>query len=127
MRATLLLTQIANPGIDPTDTVSILPHVVLATNAVSDIAKASQITAVVNTDTLQVAPGSSGVREVELANIVGLWRLQNADETPRAVVLLSTREGNSPLEARFFSIEALPEQRPRLRISYSTRKATGLP
>ena len=127
VRATLLLTQIANPGIDPTDTVSILPHVVLATNAVSDIAKASQITAVVNTDTLQVAPGSSGVREVELANIVGLWRLQNADETPRALVLLSTREGNSPLEARFFSIEALPEQRPRLRISYSTRKATGLP
>ena len=127
VRATLLLTQIANPGIDPTDTVRILPHVALATNAVSDIAKASQITAVANTDTLKVAHGSSGVREVEIANVVGLWRLQNADETPRAVVLISTREGNSPLEARFYSIEASPEQRPRLRISYSTRKATGLP
>ena len=127
VRATLLLTQIANPGIDPADTVTILPHVALATNAVGDIAKASQITAFANTDSLKVAHGSSGVREVEIANIVGLWRVQNADETPRALVLISAREGNSPLEARFYSIEASPELRPRLRISYSTRKVTGLP
>jgi hypothetical protein len=127
VRATLLLTQIANPGIDPTDTVSIIPHVSLATNAVTDIAKAAQITAVVNTDTLRVAPGSAGVRELELANVIGLWRVQLATETPRAVVLISTQEGNSPLEARFFSVEAAPEVRPRLRISYSKRRATGLP
>ena len=127
VRATLLLTQIANPGIDPTDTVSIIPHVSLATNAVTDIAKAAQITAVVNTDTLRVAPGAAGVRELELANVIGLWRVQLATETPRAVVLISTREGNSPLEARFYSVEATPERRPRLRISYSKRKATGLP
>ena len=127
VRATLLLTQIANPGIDPTDTVSIIPHVSLATNAVTDIAKAAQITAVVNTDTLRVAPGSAGVRELELANVIGLWRVQIATETPRAVVLISTQEGNSPLEARFFSVEAAPDLRPRLRMSYSKRRATGLP
>jgi hypothetical protein len=127
IRATLLLTQIPNTGLDAADTVSIIPHVSLATVAVTDIAKAAQITAVVNTDTLRVIPGGTGVQEVEVANVVGLWRLQQSAETPRALVLLSTREGNSPLEARFFSIEAPPGQRPRLRISYSTRKSSGLP
>ena len=71
--------------------------------------------------------GGSGVSELELATVMNLWRLQNSAETPRSLVLISTREGNSPLEARFFPVEAPPEQRPRLRISYSTRKATGLP
>ena len=127
VRATLLLTQIPNPGIDPADTVSIIPHVGLATIAVTDIAKASQITAPIPSDTLKVLHGGSGVQELELATVMNLWRLQNSAETPRSLVLLSTREGNSPLEARFFSAEAGPEQRPRLRISYSTRKATGLP
>ena len=127
VRATLLLTQIPNPGIDPADTVSIIPHVGLATIAVTDIAKASQITAPIPSDTLKVLHGGSGVQELELATVMNLWRLQNSAETPRSLVLISTREGNSPLEARFFSAEAGPEQRPRLRISYSTRKATGLP
>jgi hypothetical protein len=127
VRATLLLTQIPNPGIDPADTVSIIPHVGLATIAVTDIAKASQITAPIPSDTLKVQHGGSGVQELELATVMNLWRLQNSAETPRSLVLISTREGNSPLEARFFPAEAGPEQRPRLRISYSTRKATGLP
>lgn len=127
VRATLLLTQIANPGLDPTDTVRIIPHVSLATVAVKDVAKASQITAVANSDTLRVTPGSSGVRGIEVASVVSLWRLQKATETPRALVLISIGEGDSPLEARFHSIEAAPELRPRLRISYSTRKSTGLP
>jgi hypothetical protein len=127
VRATLLLTQIANPGIDPADTVSIIPHVGLATNAVTDIAKASQITAVIPTDTLRVRHGGAGVQELEIATVMNLWRTQNSAETPRSLVLISTREGNSPLEARFFPVESAPELRPRLRVSYSTRKATGLP
>ncbi len=127
VRATLLLTQIANPGIDPTDTVRIIPLVSLATTAVSDVAKAAQITTIANSDTLEVEPGSSGVRGLEIAQVIGLWRTQVATETPRALVLVSILEGNSPLEARFHSTEAAPELRPRLRISYSTRKSTGLP
>ncbi len=127
VRATLLLTQIVNPGIDPTDTVRIIPLVSLATTAVSDVAKASQITAIASSDTLKVEPGSSGIRGLEIASVIALWRTQVATETPRALVLVSIREGNSPLEARFHSSEAAPELRPRLRISYSTRKSTGLP
>lgn len=127
VRATLLLTQQPNFTIDPSDTINIIPHVSLATAAVSDIAKAAQITAVANTDTLHVTPGRSGLASLEIANIITVWRIQASTETPRAIVLLSTLEGTSPLEARFFSVEAAPELRPRLRISYSARKSTGLP
>lgn len=127
VRASLLLTQRPNRGVDAADTIRVLPHVGLATVAVTDIAKASQITAVVITDTLTLAPRDSGLKIVEVASVVALWRGQNATETPRALVLLSTTEGQTPLEARFFSAEAAPGLRPRLRISYSTRKSRGLP
>lgn len=127
IRATLLLTQVSNPGIDPTDTVRIVSAVSLATNAVSDVSKASQITVLSNTDTLKVQPGGSGLRTLEVAGVVSFWRSQDETETPRALVLLSTREGDSPLEARFNSIEAPPSSRPRLRFSYSKRRSGGLP
>lgn len=127
VRATLLLTQLPNSGLDANDTVRIIPNVSLAAIAVTDIAKAAQITALGSPDTLKVQPGGSGVKAVEVASIINLWRFQKEAETPRAIVLLSTREGQSPLEGRFFSIEASPDRRPRLRISYSTRKSTGLP
>ncbi|MBA3340946.1 MAG: hypothetical protein H0T48_03845 [Gemmatimonadaceae bacterium] len=127
IRASLLLTQRPNIGVDAADTVLIIPHVSLATRAVTDIAKASQITAIAVGDTLRIAPRDSGLKIVEVASVVGLWRGQDEVEVPRALVLLSTTEGQSPLEARFFSVEASPELRPRLRISYSTRKSRGLP
>ncbi len=127
VRATLLLTQLPNSGLDATDTVRIIPNVSLAAIAVTDIAKAAQITALGSADTLKVQPGGSGLKTVEVASIINLWRFQKETETPRAIVLLSTREGQSPLEGRFYSIEASPDRRPRLRISYSTRKSTGLP
>ncbi len=127
VRATLLLNQLSNPSIDPGDTVRILPFVSLAARAVTDVTKASQILAVANTDTLRVTPGGSGPRSLEIASVFSVWRVQKVDETPRALVLLATTEGASPLEARFYSAEASPELRPRLRISYSARKSTGLP
>jgi hypothetical protein len=127
VRASLLLTQIPNNQIDPNDTVFVVTHVVLATDVVTDIAKASQITAEATLDTLRAHPGASGVQVLEIAQIVGLWRSTAATKTPRAIVLLSAQEGESPLEARFFSLEGTPAQRPKLRITYSTRKSKGLP
>ncbi len=127
VRATLLLTQQPNFGLDPGDTVRILPNVGLAASAVTDIAKAAQIAATVTTDTLKVTPSGSGLKLLELANVISLWRTQVATETPRSLILISTLEGTSPLEARFYPIEAAPDLRPRLRISYSSRKSTGLP
>jgi hypothetical protein len=127
VRATLLLTQQPNPSIDPEDTVRIAPQISLAAATVTDIAKAAQIVAVARTDTLKVTPSGSGLRTMEIANVISLWRSQYPAETPRALILVSTLEGTSPLEARFFPIEAAPDLRPRLRISYSARKSTGLP
>jgi hypothetical protein len=127
VRASLLLTQIPNTQIDPNDTVFVVAHVVLASDVVTDITKASQITAEANLDTLKAHPGNSGVVPLEIAQIVSLWRSTAATNTPRALVLLSAQEGESPLEARFFSLEGTPAQRPKLRITYSTRKSKGLP
>jgi hypothetical protein len=127
VRATLLLTQLPNVGLDPGDTVRIVSNVGLAATSVTDIAKAAQIAAIVTTDTLKVTPAGSGLRLLELANVISVWRTQTASETPRSLILVSTLEGTSPLEARFYPIEAAPDLRPRLRISYSSRKSTGLP
>jgi hypothetical protein len=127
VRASLILTQIPNTQIDPNDTVFIVPNAVLATSAVTDVAKASQIVATANADTLRAHPGSSGPQAIEIAQVISLWRTQTVATTPRAIVLQSAQEGESPLEARFYSLEAAPELRPKLRITYSTRKSKGLP
>jgi len=127
VRATLLLTQQPNLTIDPSDTVQIVPNVSLATASVTDVAKAAQIAIGLQSDTLRVTPGGSGLKTLEVASLIAVWRTQKVDETPRALVLVSTLEGTSPLEARFYPAEAAPNLRPRLRISYSSRKSTGLP
>ena len=127
IRGSLLLTQRPDRTVDPKDTVRIIAHVSLAAKAVTDLTRAAQITAQTTLDTLKAAPGDSGVKVLEVAQIIGLWRSQSVDRTPRAIVLISGTEGQDPLRAIFFSIEAAPELRPRLRITYSTRKTSGLP
>jgi hypothetical protein len=127
IRASLLMTQRPDRTLDPKDTVRIVAHISLATVAVTDLTRAAQITAQTSLDTVKVAPGDSGVKQLEVAQIISLWRTQKADQTPRAIVLVSGTEGQAPLRAIFFSMEAAPELRPRLRISYSTRKTSGLP
>jgi hypothetical protein len=128
VRATLLLNQIPNGLLDPTDTVLILPSLVLAGKAVTDPTKAAQIAADIALDTLRVTPGGSGLREVELARAFPIWRGQSPDTVPRAIVLKIPTEGNSPLEIRFSSSEeAVALLRPRLRISYTSRVPLGIP
>ncbi|MDQ6771056.1 MAG: hypothetical protein M3Z54_13835 [Gemmatimonadota bacterium] len=127
VRATLLLNQIPNSAIDPTDTVRILPGFVLAGKAVKDPAKASQIVTDIALDTVFVKPGGSGLVQVELARAFTVWRTLSPDTTYRAIVLRSLREGISPLEIRFSSTEAASALRPRLRISYTPRVPLGLP
>jgi hypothetical protein len=127
IRASLLLTQLPDRSVDPLDTARIVAHVSLAAKAVTDIARAAQITAVTSLDTLIVAPGDSGLKILEIGQIMGLWRTQNLANTPRAIVLVSGNEGEAPVRALFFSTEAAPSLRPRLRISYSTRNSRGLP
>ena len=127
IRATMLLHQVPNPMLDPTETVNLLPHLVLAGKAVTDPAKASQIIADVSTDTVRVTPGGSGVVQVELVRAFSFWRAQDPAVTPRAIVLTSLKEGVSPLEIVFYSSEADPALRPQLRISYTATVPLGLP
>jgi hypothetical protein len=127
VRATLLLNQISNPALDPTDTVVIVPELVLAGAAVSDPTKAAQITANLAGDTLKVRPGNSGLASVEVARAFNVWRSQKPDTLPRAIVLRAVNEGNSPLEIRFSSSEDVSALRPRLRISYTSRVPLRIP
>src|SRR4029078_8287633 len=86
IRATLLLTQIPDRTVDPKDTLRIIAHVSLATKAVTDVARAAQITAPPSLDSLRVAPADSGVQLLEVAQIIGLWRTPKADQPPREMV-----------------------------------------
>jgi hypothetical protein len=128
IRATLLLNQIPNSLLDPTDTVKVLPQVVLAGTVVTDPTKAAQIIGNIATDTLRLRPGDAGTINVELAAAVAVWRSQPPDTLPRAIVLKPIVEGNSPLEIRFSSSEdVVAALRPRLRISYTNKVPLGLP
>ncbi len=127
VRATLLLNQISNPALDPTDTVLVVPQLVLAGSAVTDPAKASQILADIKGDTVKLKPGDSGLTNIELVRAFAAWRLASPDSLPRAIVLKSLSEGGSPLEIRFSSMEDVAALRPRLRISYTPRVPLRIP
>ena len=127
VRATLLLNQLPNTAIDPTDTVLLLPEVVLAGPAVIDPGKAAQIIGTISVDTLRLTPGGSGIKNVELARAFTLWHTQRPDSLPRAIVLKSLTEGNTAIELRFSSSEDIAALRPRLRISYTAKVPLGLP
>ena len=128
LRATLLLNQLPNTGIDPTDTVAFLPQVVLAGKAVTDPAKAAQIIGAIGIDTLRLRPGDAGPTNVELASAIAIWRTVKSDTLSRAIVLKSVSEGNSPLELRFSSSEdVVAALRPRLRISFTSKVPLRLP
>lgn len=130
VRATLLLTQKPNPAFPITDTMAISVNLVLAGRAITDIARAATLTAdpeLTGIDTLFTAPADSGVKPFDIASFVVFWRSVPEEDTPHAIVLASTRESGLALEARFYSTEAAPELRPRLRISYSPRRPPGLP
>jgi hypothetical protein len=127
IRATLLLNQISNPMLDPTDTVFVLPQISLAGSAVTDPTKAAQLVTALGIDTVKVRPGDSGPVLVELANAFPVWKTLKPSETPRVIVLRSRDEGVSPLQVRFHSLEAAPALRPRLRISFTNEVPLGLP
>lgn len=127
VRATLLLDQIPNPLLDPTDSVIVVPELVLAGASVTDPTKAAQIFTDFGPDTLKTRPGESGLKLIEIGRAFTVWRSIKASEMPQAILLRSSTEGRTPLGIRFSSLEAAPSQRPRLRISYTNNVPLGLP
>ena len=130
IRATLLLQQLPNAGLGPLDTVSVVTHVSIAGKAITDPELASRLIAaaeLTQIDSLRVAANAGGLREIDIAPILRIWRLQGDTLGPRAIVLRSAREGVSAAQAWFDSGELPGGVRPRLRISYTPTNPFGLP
>lgn len=128
LRATLLLTQQPNRAIDILDSVLVLPYMINAGEEVTDIGRAATLLSVFPVDTVRLAPGDSGLRQIEVAAAVRAWStVNNPFRQQRAIVLLSNDEGRGPFDAHFFSLEAPAALRPRLRVSYSLRTSFGIP
>ncbi len=130
VRATLLITQRPSGGADPRDSLTLLPEVVVASDSVTDLVRAAQLTApgdvLLGIDTLRVAAADSGQRAISIVGLVRLWASQPTNSA-RALVLRAASEGAQPGEIRFYSNEARADLRPRLRISYIPRVQFGIP
>jgi hypothetical protein len=129
VRATLFLTQ--RPSLlapAPTDSVGLGHFGVTAGATITDVTRALFfLQRLSNRDTLYVFPGDSAVRSFEMIDWVRAWRGTDPAKTPRAMALASTKEGENAGQVDFFSIEAGPAERPRLRLTYIPRSAGPLP
>jgi hypothetical protein len=129
VRAALLLTQRPVRGGDIQDTVQLQTDIVLADSSIHDLGRIVQLAAngaALGVDSLRIAPADSGARSLSLVNVLRAWRTLPAN-TQRAIVLRASREGQQVAALRFFSVEAAPALRPRLRISYIPRTEFALP
>ena len=129
VRATLRLVQRPTAGAERVDSVALVPDVVVATDAVTDLRRILALTSSgrpFGLDSVRFAPTDSGARDVSLINLVRAWRALPAG-TQRAVILRASLEGAQASELRFFSAEAPAGLRPRLQISYIPRTNFGLP
>ena len=133
VRALLQLTQAPAGGVDGDDTVQVLPRLVRATPVLDpEPGKAALVLGDITSfpmPAMAVVPTDSGVRTLQIATALAVWRL-DADATfTRAMVLQSLDEGLAPHRALFFSGDSTVPQalRPRLLITYVPRAGFGLP
>jgi hypothetical protein len=129
VRATLVLTQRPNAFAPrPLDTVGVGHFGVVAGGTITDLSKAlAFLQRINNRDTLQVLPTDSADRTFEMVDWVRTWRSTTPEKTPRAIGLAISQEGLSAGQVDFFSLEASPEVRPRLRLTYLPRSEGPLP
>lgn len=120
--AELELVQDPIRGLDDTVTTIVRPQVVLAGHAVTDLRRAAGLLADFGAfvfDSLMLTPGDSGVHTLNIRGALTQWRtLDGVRPLPSALVLRTSRDGESALAVRFFGIGADPSLRPRLRVSY---------
>lgn len=129
LRATLLLTQVAAPSPGPNDSLVVYPQLVTAGTTITDIARSALLLNVPGAgfDSLRFTPGGEGLRRVEIVNALRSWSLPVARTAQRAIVLRSAREGFDGRQILFYSSEAGPTLRPRLRVSYAPVRVFGVP
>ncbi|MES2524455.1 MAG: hypothetical protein V4617_17280 [Gemmatimonadota bacterium] len=129
VRAELLLTQRPSTFGSINDTIALVPMVPTNTEFVQDLRRILELAAegaLLPVDSIRLVPKDSGQRIVNLINLVRRWPLYPASQ-PRALAFRIGGEGAQPSELRFFSSEAAPSLRPRLRITYLPRTQAALP
>lgn len=128
MRATLLLTQRANPfSPESSDTVTAGDFGVVASGAITDLTRALQFVTSIRSDTVRMTPADAGVREFEVIDWVRAWRGTTPDKAPRAIAITLQSEGFTGSAIDFFSMESVVGTRPRLRLTYLPRPEATIP
>ncbi|MEP6832633.1 MAG: hypothetical protein ABJB74_04525 [Gemmatimonas sp.] len=131
VRAELILTQRPVRGLDPKDTIAVVPLIGVSSTLVTDIRRIMELAApglfaAPALDSLLVVPSDSGTKSLNLLGVIRNWSALPTTVT-RALILRSSHEGSEPAEARFYSIEAPIALRPRIRITYLPRVDRALP
>ena len=129
VRATLLLTQVPASSVDASDSLTIYPQVVRAALTLADVGRSAGILNIPNLeiDSLRIVPSQGGVHAIEMVGALREWKSVGTTTLQRAIVLRSSAEGASAPAALFYSSEAAPSQRPRLRITYVNAIQFGIP
>jgi hypothetical protein len=129
LRATLLINQRRNPKADPRDSLLVFPQLVLAAREVTDLTRAASLLApeILVFDSLRVLATDSAAREIEMVTAIRTWTGDVGKRVHHAIVLRALFEGAATAEALFYSTDAVPALRPRLRVSYSPRTNFGIP
>ncbi len=136
VRATLTLHRIPNSlrafFLSPPDSLGVLAAGIVSTPAVTDPGHAAGFNApstVIGIDTSYYGLQYPDSINVEFVNAARHWKGRAADTVSRAIVLMSTREGATPLIASFYP--ALPSVplalRPRVHLAYVNTVGFGLP
>ncbi len=135
VRATLFLTQRPVPGTALTDSVTLTPVPVKASDAVVDVIQSILLSGnpvaaggeAQIIQPLRLSPADSGQRLIELESLLSFWRASTVNRPQRAIVLRVEGEALTPGEVRFHSSEAPASLRPRLRITYIPSLNLGIP
>jgi len=129
VRATLLLTQVPTSSVDAADSMTIYPQVVRAAIELQDVVRSAGILNPpgLEIDSLKLKPNDGGLRSIEIVGALRAWQAVGPKTLQRALVLRSAREGASAPSVLFYSSEAAPSQRPRLRITYVNKVEFGVP
>ena len=131
IRASLLLTQIpSRSAAGSADTITLHTQPIIASPGITDLFTASTFLGVGGiffVDSVRLVPRDSGVRSIELVNLVRLWRAVGTGSTARSVILRTPVEGTATSELSFVSMEGPVALRPRLRLTYVPRRGFGIP
>jgi hypothetical protein len=136
VRATLTLKLIPNSMraffTAPPDSMGVLAAGIVSTPVVTDPGHAAGFnapSAVIGIDTSHFAAQYPDSINVEFVNAARHWKGRAADTVSRAIVLMGTKEGASPLLATFYpALPSVPfELRPHIHLAYVKTVGFGLP